>query len=194
MNLNYHLILASKSPRRQELLRSLGLDFETRTKEVDESFPADMEVKLVAEYLAEKKSDAFGDLAQKELLITSDTTVVIGSTILNKPVDFEEAVAMLSALSGNSHEVVTGVCLRSTEKRVLFSETTEVHFRDLTDEEIAHYVNQYKPMDKAGAYGIQEWIGMIGIEKIVGDYYNVMGLPTQSLYKRMREDFGFASI
>lgn len=189
MNLNYHLILASKSPRRQDLLKSLGLEFEIRTKEVDESFASDMDVKLVARYLAEKKSTAFGELAQKELLITSDTTVVMGSVILNKPADKDEATAMLQALSGGIHKVVTGVCLRSADKTVAFSETTEVHFRDLTDEEIEHYIDHYKPMDKAGAYGIQEWIGMIGIEKIVGDYYNVMGLPTQRLYSHLKEEF-----
>ncbi|GAB5523807.1 MAG: Maf-like protein [Roseivirga sp.] len=189
MNLNYHLILASKSPRRQDLLKSLGLEFEIRTKDVDESFPEDMEAMLVAQYLAEKKSAAFGELAEQELLITSDTTVVLGSTILNKPADKEEAMAMLEALSGGAHEVVTGVCLRSADKTVAFSETSEVHFRELTVAEIEHYVDHYKPMDKAGAYGIQEWIGMIGIEKIVGDYYNVMGLPCQQLYGQLTENF-----
>ncbi|MCE7993222.1 MAG: septum formation protein Maf [Roseivirga sp.] len=189
MNLNYHLILASKSPRRQDLLRSLGLDFEIRTREVDESFPGDMEVKQVAQYLAEKKSAAFGELAGRELLITSDTTVVLGSVILNKPADEKEAIEMLNALSKEAHEVVTGVCLRSPDKTVTFSETTEVYFRDLTDAEIKHYVMQYRPMDKAGAYGIQEWIGMVGIEKIIGDYYNVMGLPTHRLYSNLIEHF-----
>lgn len=189
MNLNYHLILASKSPRRQDLLRSLGLDFEIRTKEVNESFPIDMEVKKVAQYLAEKKSAAFGKLEARELLITSDTTVVLGPVILNKPANEKEATEMLTALSNKAHEVVTGVCLRSTDKTVAFSETSEVHFRDLIPAEIEHYVTQYRPMDKAGAYGIQEWIGMIGIEKIIGDYYNVMGLPTHRLYSNLIEHF-----
>lgn len=189
MSLNYHLILASKSPRRQDLLKSLGLDFEIRTNEVDESFPADMEVKQVAQYLAEKKSAAFGELAKRELLITSDTTVILGLAILNKPANEQEAINMLHALSNQAHEVVTGVCLRSADKTVAFSETTEVHFRGLTGAEIEHYVTQYRPMDKAGAYGIQEWIGMIGIEKIIGDYYNVMGLPTHRLYSNLIEHF-----
>lgn len=189
MSLNYHLILASKSPRRQELLKSLGFDFEIRTKEVDESFPADMDVKQVAQYLAKKKSAAFGELTEKEVLITSDTTVVIGDMILNKPADADEAIAMIESLSGNVHSVVTGVCLRSSDKTIAFSETTRVHFRSLTQEEILHYVNKYQPMDKAGGYGIQEWIGMVGIEKIEGDYYNVMGLPTHRLYQYLTTHF-----
>ncbi len=188
MNLNYHLILASKSPRRQELLKSLGFDFEIRTKEVDESFASDMEVTSVAQYLAEKKSAAF-ELAAGELLITSDTTVVAGPTILNKPADKAEATAMLETLSNGVHKVITGVCLRTPDKTIAFSETTEVHFRELTAEEIEHYIDHYKPMDKAGAYGIQEWIGMVGIEKITGDYYNVMGLPTYQLYRHLTENF-----
>lgn len=189
MNLDYHLILASKSPRRQALLQDLGFDFEVRTMEVDESFPDDLDVKEVAVHLAEKKSQAFGQLGNKDLLITSDTTVVQGSDILNKPADREEAIRMLQKLSGNVHEVVTGVCLRSKDKTVTFSEVTQVFFRSLSMKEIEHYTDQYKPYDKAGAYGIQEWIGMVGIEKIAGDYYNVMGLPTQSLYRHLQEAF-----
>lgn len=189
MNLNYHLILASKSPRRQELLRSLGFDFEIRTREADESFDSNMEVTKVAQYLAEKKSIAFGELTKKELLITSDTTVVAGRHILNKPSDKAEATAMLRTLSNDKHKVITGVCLRSAARTITFSETTEVHFRELTSEEIEHYINHYRPMDKAGAYGIQEWIGMIGIKKITGDYYNVMGLPTYQLYRHLKEHF-----
>ena len=190
MNLNYHLILASKSPRRQALLKGLDLDFEIRTREVDESFPEDMPVREVAEFLAVKKSEAFGTLAEKELLITSDTTVVLGDAIMNKPADGQEATKMLEQLSGRVHEVVTGVCLRSAERTVRFSETTQVFFRELAAHEIQYYIDKYRPFDKAGAYGIQEWIGMAAIEKIEGDYYNVMGLPMAALYGQLRQNFG----
>jgi septum formation protein len=185
MNLAYHLILASKSPRRQELLRSLEVDFEIRTKEVDESFPDDLEPPLVAEYLAVKKSAAFEELAENELLLTSDTTVICDGKILNKAADYTEAFSMIKMLSGKTHEVVTGVCLRTSNQNVAFSETTKVNFAKLSDSEIDHYIKQNKPFDKAGAYGIQEWIGMIGIEKIEGDFYNVMGLPLHRLYKAL---------
>ena len=171
------------------MLKSLGFDFEVRTMEVDESFDTNMPVREVAGYLAGKKSDAFGNLVASELLITSDTTVVQGNDIMNKPADRTEAIAMITRLSGNSHEVVSGVCLRSATKRVVFSETTSVFFKTLTQAEIEHYVDTYQPYDKAGAYGIQEWIGMVGIEKIEGDYYNVMGLPTQALYHNLQEHF-----
>ena len=190
MNLNYHLILASKSPRRQALLKGLDLDFEIRTREVDESFPEDMPVREVAEFLAVKKSEAFGTLAEKELLITSDTTVVLGDAIMNKPADGQEATKMLEQLSGRVHEVVTGVCLRSAERTVRFSETTQVFLRELAAHEIQYYIDKYRPFDKAGAYGIQEWIGMAAIEKIEGDYYNVMGLPMAALYGQLRQNFG----
>jgi len=185
MNLPYHLILASKSPRRQELLRSLEVDFEIRTKEVDESFPATIPVNEVAEYLAVKKSQAFEDLKGSELVITSDTTVLNDGQILNKAENAQEAFEMIQSLSGKTHQVITGVCLRSSNKKVSFSETTKVTFRKLEKAEIEHYIKNYKPFDKAGAYGIQEWIGMVGIEKIEGDFYNVMGLPLHKLYKHL---------
>ncbi|MGW8123472.1 Maf family nucleotide pyrophosphatase [Roseivirga echinicomitans] len=187
MNLPYHLILASKSPRRQELLRSLEVDFEIRTKEVDESFPASMPVSEVAEFLAVKKSAAFEDLKANELVITSDTTVLNEGKILNKAENAEEAFEMIQSLSGKTHEVITGVCLRTSHKKVSFSEVTKVTFRVLETTEIEHYIKRYKPFDKAGAYGIQEWIGMVGIEKIEGDFYNVMGLPLHRLYKQLLE-------
>ena len=186
MNLNYHLILASKSPRRQALLKSLGLDFEVRSIEADESFSPDMPVREVAAYLAQKKSKDFGPLQPGELLITADTTVVQGNDIMNKPENRQEAIGMLQRLSGGMHEVVSSICLRSEVKEVLFSENTRVFFRVLGQQEIEHYVDQYQPYDKAGAYGIQEWMGMTGIEKIEGDYYNVMGLPTQALYQHLK--------
>tara|TARA_R110001592_G_scaffold276441_4_gene543547 strand:- start:1366 stop:1932 length:567 start_codon:yes stop_codon:yes gene_type:complete len=185
MNLPYRLILASKSPRRQELLRSLEVDFEIRTKEVDESFPATIPVNEVAEYLAVKKSQAIEDLKENELVITSDTTVLNEGKILNKADNAEEAFEMIRSLSGKTHQVITGVCLRSSTKKVSFSETTKVTFRALEKAEIEHYIQNYKPFDKAGAYGIQEWIGMVGIEKIEGDFYNVMGLPLHRLYKQL---------
>lgn len=187
MNLAYRLILASKSPRRQELLRSLEVDFEIRTKDVNEDFPEDLNPNLVAEFLAIKKSEAFEALAENELLLTSDTTVICNGKILNKAADYNEAFGMIEMLSGKSHEVITGVCLRTKDQRIAFSETTKVTFATLTTAEIDHYIKQYKPFDKAGAYGIQEWIGMIGIEKIEGDFYNVMGLPLHRLYKALTQ-------
>ena len=187
MNLAYRLILASKSPRRQELLLSLEVDFEIRTKDVDEDFPEDLNPNLVAEFLAIKKSEAFEKLAENELLLTSDTTVICNGKILNKAADYNEAFGMIEMLSGKSHEVITGVCLRTKDQRIAFSETTKVTFATLTTAEIDHYIKQYKPFDKAGAYGIQEWIGMIGIEKIEGDFYNVMGLPLHRLYRALTQ-------
>ena len=168
------------------MLKSLVPDFEVRSIEADESFLPDMPVREVAAYLAQKKSKAFGSLKPGELLITADTTVVQGNDIMNKPENREKAIGMLQRLSGSMHEVFSGVCLRSEIKEVIFSENTRVFFRPLGQQEIEHYVDQYQPYDKAGAYGIQEWIGMVGIEKIEGDYYNVMGLPTLALYRHLK--------
>lgn len=187
MNLAYRLILASKSPRRQALLRSLEVDFEIRTKEVDESFPVDLAPSLVAEFLAIKKSHAFEGLKEDELLLTSDTTVICNGEILNKAKDEKEAFAMLESLSNKSHDVVTGVCLRTKNQRITFSESTKVTFSKLTTSQIDHYIQTYKPYDKAGAYGIQEWIGMVGVERIEGDFYNVMGLPLHRLNKALAQ-------
>ncbi len=189
MNLPYKVILASKSPRRQELLKSLELDFSIKVRSIDESFPSALDANKVAEYIAIKKSEAFNDLAEDELLLTSDTVVKVGDQILGKAETVEEAAEMLSLISGKSHEVMTGVCLKTKAKTISFSETTIVHFKQLSQAEIDHYIATYKPFDKAGAYGIQEWIGMIGITKIEGDYYNVMGLPLQKLYKVLLENF-----
>lgn len=186
MNLNYRLILASKSPRRQALLKSLDLDFEIRVKSVDESFPVTIELLKVAEYLAGKKSKAFGVLETDELVITSDTTVVIDSKILGKADNRAEAISMIESLSGKTHQVATGVCLRTSKREVCFTEVTDVTFDQLSTEDISYYIDTYKPYDKAGAYGIQEWIGMVGINKIEGDYYNVMGLPLNRLYKELK--------
>ncbi len=189
MNLDYQLILASNSPRRKELLSSLELNFKVEAYPIDESFPPDLKEDLVAEYIAKKKADGFRTLNQNELLITSDTVVINKGTILGKPSSKEEAFDMISSLSGNTHTVITGVMLRTLKKEVSFSESTHVTFRELSVSEIDHYINKYQPFDKAGAYGIQEWIGKIGIEKIEGDYYNVVGLPLEKLYLTLSQKF-----
>ena len=186
MSLNYHLILASKSPRRQELLSKLDVDFEVRVKSIDESYPDNLPKSQIAEYLAVQKSHAFDHLKQKELLLTSDTTVLLNDMLLEKAGSDLDAKRMLESLSGKTHKVITGVCLRSHDKMVSFSESTAVSFKVLKEEEIDYYISKYKPFDKAGAYGIQEWMGMIGITKIEGDFYNVMGLPLQRLYEELK--------
>ena len=187
MNFPFPIILASNSPRRQELLRNLGIPFSVRVKETDESFPADMQADEVARYLAEQKAKAFLGELNEELLITADTTVVLADDVLNKPADAAEAFKMLRRLSGTSHQVITGVCLLRHNNLISFSDVTKVYFRQLEDEEIHYYINDFKPFDKAGSYGIQEWIGMIGIEKIEGSYYNVMGLPVEKLYQHLKK-------
>lgn len=187
MNFSRPILLASNSPRRKELLASLGLTFEVRVKEVHEDFPEHMQREEVAEYLASHKADAYANDLKDEVLITADTIVCLGDRILNKPADAKEAFEMLRALSGAGHEVITGVCLLTRESKKVFHDTTKVYFKKLSDEEINYYINHYKPFDKAGAYGIQEWIGMIGIEKIEGSYFNVVGLPVQKLYMHLQQ-------
>ena len=183
------LLLASASPRRKELLNSLDLDVrQASLKEVDETYPAGLPVEEVAAYLSKLKAGAYvGELAEDEILVTADTVVVSGGEVLAKPASVDDATRMLKKLSGHRHKVITGVTLTSNSVAVTFSETTEVDFAPLTDREIAHYVEVYKPLDKAGAYGIQEWIGYIGITGITGDYYNVMGLPLHSLYSHLKQ-------
>lgn len=183
-NFPYQILLASQSPRRQELLKGLDLDFTTFVKEgLDEEYPDDMPAKDVAAFLSQKKAKAYQEgLKENILLITADTIVINGDDILEKPKDKAAATAMISSLSGTSHEVITGVTLTSKEKQHTFSSSTEVRFATLTNEEIEYYVEKYQPYDKAGAYGIQEWIGYIGVESIKGSYFNVMGLPVQALY------------
>lgn len=181
---NKKIILASKSPRRQELLKGLGLSFEVKTKEVKEDFPNALASNKVASFLAQKKANAF-ELSDNELLITSDTTVLLEGKVLNKPKNEKEAAEMLQSLSGKSHQVCTGVCVKTSNKELVFSETTTVNFKPLSLEEIEHYISNFKPFDKAGSYGIQEWIGFIGIIKIEGCYYNVMGLPLARLYQEL---------
>ena len=182
-------ILASNSPRRKELLAGLGLDFQVRVIDgIDESYPADIPVSEVAQYIAQKKADAYrSSMAPDELIITADTVVIVGSEILGKPKDEADAVRMLGALSGRTHQVTTGVCLLTAQKHVAFSVTTDVTFKQLTSAEIHHYVSEYRPFDKAGAYGIQEWIGYIGVTGLNGSYYNVMGLPVQRIYTELQK-------
>ncbi|AEL28065.1 Maf family nucleotide pyrophosphatase [Cyclobacterium marinum] len=184
------IILSSNSPRRQQLLRDLGFSFEVKTMHTDESFPADMEATRVAAYLAEKKANTFlPHLKDQQVLITADTIVIANQTILNKPQNEEEAINMLHSINGKSHMVVTGVCIVDTNKKTTFSDLTEVTFSKLSEEEISFYVRTFKPYDKAGAYGIQEWIGMVGIDNINGSYYNVMGLPVNLVYKSLKSNY-----
>ena len=183
---NYKLILASGSPRRQQLLREARLAFTTRVVPVDEDYPPDLNPERVAEYLSEKKGRAYQSLIQDdELVITADTTVVVDHEVLNKPADSAEAYRMLVILSGKAHQVITGVSLTRTASVHTFSDTTHVYFRELSEAEIRFYVEDFRPFDKAGGYAIQEWIGMIGIEKIEGSYFNVVGLPVEKLYREL---------
>lgn len=185
------LLLASKSPRRRELLSQLGFPIEFVDIDVDEHIGTPLLPSQVAEHLARRKADAFPlkQLHDDDVLVTADTVVVHGSDILGKPHSHDEAVAMLRALSGDRHTVYTGVCLRSSNQDFSFTESTDVIFTQLCDKDIDYYVDTYRPYDKAGAYGIQEWIGMIGIRAIEGCYYNVVGLPVATLYDNLRKRF-----
>ena len=188
-NLNkYIVVLASKSPRRQELLRGMGVDFEILTKETAENYPADLPLDEVPKYLSLQKSLAFNndELPADYLLITSDTVVICESEILGKPKDREDAARMLQLLSGKTHHVVTGVTVRSAEKTESFAVRSNVTFAQLDADEINYYIEHCKPFDKAGAYGIQEWIGYVGISGLEGSFYNVMGLPTRRLYQCLK--------
>lgn len=183
------LILASGSPRRRQLLSDMGLDYEIRLREVDESFPPTLQRAAVAEYLARHKAEAYrADLAADELLLTADTIVCLDNDVLNKPADAQEARAMLGRLQGRAHQVYTGVCLLSGDGRapVVFADETTVHFRPLSAEDIAFYVDRYQPLDKAGAYGAQDWLGLVGIDRLEGSYFNVMGLPTHRVWAALR--------
>lgn len=184
----YRLLLASHSPRRRELLGMLDVPFEiAESIEVDETYSADMPAAEVPAYLSQKKGDAYGKhLKQGEIVITADTVVIIDGMILGKPKDEADAIAMLTMLQGKVQTVVTGVSLTDSTRRHTFSVSTEVEFAALTPEEIRYYVERYRPLDKAGAYGIQEWIGAIGIEGIRGSFYNVMGLPVHRLYNELK--------
>jgi len=181
------IIMASRSSRRHALLRQLDLQFRITPLDVDEIYPSELSVEKVAEYISNLKVEAFPEEKMKDnsLVISADTIVIVNNIILGKPKDEEEAKAMLQMLSGNSHSVITGVSLRSKTKKTSFSSVTQVRFKELTQEEIDYYIYEYQPFDKAGAYGIQEWIGKIGVEWIEGSFYNVMGLPIQKLYQEM---------
>lgn len=183
----FKIVLASNSPRRQELLAGLGVDYVVRTlPDVDESYPDTLSGEAIPAYIAREKADAYRSMIQPdELIITADTIVWLDGKVLGKPTDRAEAVEMLRLLSGKSHEVCTGVCLTTCEWQKSFTAMTEVKFATLTEEEIVYYVEKYAPMDKAGAYGVQEWIGFVGVEAISGSYYNVMGLPIQKLYQEL---------
>ena len=184
---NHHIILASGSPRRQQFLKDLNLDFEIRLKPVEEVYPDRLYKHEIPDYLAQLKSLPFKEeLKEHEILITSDTIVWHEENALGKPADRYGAIAMLESLSGKIHEVITSICLTTATLQKTVNSTTRVHFRNLTSEEIEFYVDTYKPFDKAGAYGIQEWIGQIGIDRIEGSYFNVVGLPVDLLYKNLK--------
>ncbi len=191
-----HIILASNSPRRRELLAGLGLDFEVRVfKDIDEHYPADMPVDQIPMFLSKQKAKAYlPDIQENELVITADTVVVVDQMVLGKPKDREEACVMLRMISGRTHQVVTGVCLTSCSFQRSLSVTTDVTFKNLSENEIAYYVDHYKPYDKAGAYGIQEWIGYIGVTSLRGSYFNVMGLPVQRIWQELLDIYGFDAL
>ncbi len=184
----WRLILASASPRRRQLLQGLDLPVEITRVDVDETPPEGMPNAEVAEHLARRKAEAWqGTLEPDQVLITADTTVLIADELLNKPVDPEDARRMLRRLSGHLHRVITGVCLRTVRGMTSFADSTDVRFTNLTDEEIAYYVDRYHPMDKAGAYGVQDWIGYVGVEHMNGDFYTVMGLPLHRVHQALKQ-------
>ena len=181
-----NIILASQSPRRKELLAGLGLKFSTISLDIDETFDRnEFKKEQITEYLSAKKAKAYTNIQPNDLIITSDTTVWVDDESLEKASNREEAYEMIKKLNGKTHSVYTSVTIRSLEKEVTFSDETQVTFADLTDEEIYFYIDNYKPFDKAGAYGVQEWIGYIGVDNMNGSYFNVMGLPTHKLYKEL---------
>ena len=189
-NLNkYKIILASNSPRRKELLSGLGVDYEVKTlPDVDESYPDGLSGEEIAKHIARGKAEAYRSLIQAdELVITADTIVWLDGTVMGKPKDEEEAKDMLMRLSGKTHQVITGVCLTTASMQKTFATVTDVIFATLTDEEVDYYVTRYQPMDKAGSYGVQEWIGFVGVENLSGSYFNVMGLPIQRLYTELKK-------
>ena len=188
LNLNYHIILASNSPRRKELLTGLGLEYEVRTLPgIDESYPETLQGEEIPIYISSQKASAYlNTLKDSELLITADTIVWLDGRVLGKPANEEEACQMLRDLSGHTHQVITGVTLATTSFQRSFASVSQVTFATLSKEEIKYYVSHYRPMDKAGSYGVQEWIGFIGVERIEGSYFNVMGLPVQRLYKELK--------
>ncbi len=189
-NLNkYKIVLASNSPRRKELLSGLGVDYVVKTlPDVDETYPGGLNEEDIAKHIARGKAEAYREVMNDdELVITADTIVWLEGTVMGKPKDEEDAREMLRRLSGKTHQVVTGVCLTTTSMQKTFATVTDVTFSNLTEEEIDYYVTRYRPMDKAGSYGVQEWIGFVGVENLSGSYFNVMGLPIQRLYTELKK-------
>ena len=181
------IVLSSNSPRRKELLGELGIDFEVRVIEgIDETYPKELSVEEVPQYIAREKARVY-IVGKDEVLLTADTVVVLGNEIMGKPHDEADAMRMLRQLSGKTHQVITGVCLTTNDKQVTFADVTDVSFADLTDEEIKYYVDNFRPLDKAGAYGIQEWIGLAGVTGINGSYFNVVGLPVHRVYAELKK-------
>lgn len=187
MNFSRPLILASSSPRRQYLMKEAGFQFAVNAPNIDESFPPAMPVEKIPTYLAEKKARALESKINKEIVVASDTVVILGNHVLNKPTNRAEAIQMIESLSGKKHLVITGVCLLAKEKVDCFDDRTEVTFKKLTPAEIEYYIDTCKPYDKAGAYGAQDWLGMVGIEKINGSYFTVMGLPMHKVYEHLKK-------
>ena len=184
---NHKIILASGSPRRQAFFRELDIDFEIDVKEIDEEYPSHLGGSEITDYISQQKALAFENLQKNEVLITSDTIVWLENEAIGKPKDFEDAKKMLQKLSGKIHEVITSVCFTTPNFQITKHDITKVWFKMLSEEEIDYYLKTYKPFDKAGSYGIQEWIGYIGIEKIEGCYFNVMGLPIRLVYKTLKD-------
>lgn len=182
-----HILLASKSPRRHEIFRGSGFSFDIVEIDVDESFPAGLNGAEVCMYLAEKKANHYTQKLEDNILVTADTIVWLHGEAINKPADKNDAVEMLTKLSGNMHEVFTGVCIRGKSEERVFYQRTEVYFRKLTESEILHYIDTYQPYDKAGSYGVQDWMGYIGVEKINGCFYNVMGFPMSKFYTELTQ-------
>ena len=182
---NYTVILASKSPRRQQFFKDLDIDFIIQTKEVEEIYPSELKGSEITDYLADLKSKAFTNLSEKDILITSDTIVWLENKALGKPKDKEDAFKMLRSLSGKKHEVITSISIKRKGFQSIINDSTLVSFREISDDEINYYIKNHKPFDKAGAYGIQEWIGFVCIDKIEGSYFNVVGLPVHKLYKEL---------
>ncbi|MFN4082638.1 MAG: Maf family nucleotide pyrophosphatase [Bacteroidia bacterium] len=181
------IILASKSPRRQELIKGLELNYSIASIDVDESFPEHLQEAAIAEYLAQKKANAYNlPLKVNEILLTADTIVWINNKVLNKPENEQHSFEMLKTICGNVHTVFTGVCLKSNNKQLIFSSSSKVYCSNLSDDEIWHYIKTYKPFDKAGSYGIQDWFGYTSVYKIEGCFYNIMGLPINELYKQLK--------
>ncbi len=181
----YTIILASKSPRRQQFFKDLDIPFTIQLKEIEEIYPKKLKGTEITDFLADLKSKPFTNLLENDILITSDTIVWLHNKAFGKPKNFNEAFTMLQELSGKKHQVITSISIKNKNFQKIINDTTNVYFKNLSDKEINYYINKYKPFDKAGSYGIQEWIGFIGIEKIEGSYFNVMGLPVYKLYKEL---------